>query len=224
MYNEYEQNLIFGGAAMLFLAENLKNLRKQKNMTQEEVAGILNISPQSVSKWERGDTFPDITLLPALADLYRTSVDALIGMDRIRDTETKNKLYTTVRKHMCNGDYRAAADLLTEAIKTYPTEEGFLSELAIALALDGEPEKLSQAVALSERILAGHKKENVYHTTRAVLCFLYLKQGEKEKAITAANALPHIRESREAILSEIHKALAPSEIDAYLRFLETGEK
>jgi transcriptional regulator with XRE-family HTH domain len=73
---------------MLYLAENLKSLRKGKDLTQEEVAEILGVSPQSVSKWERGDTYPDITLLPALANYYETSVDALIGMNRINDAQT----------------------------------------------------------------------------------------------------------------------------------------
>lgn len=72
---------------MLFISENLKYLRKQKDLTQEEVAEMIGVSAQSVSKWERGDTFPDITLLPALANLYKTSVDAIIGMDKINDIQ-----------------------------------------------------------------------------------------------------------------------------------------
>ena len=45
---------------MLCIAENLKTLRKAEDMPQEDVVEILGISPQSVSKWERGDTYPDI--------------------------------------------------------------------------------------------------------------------------------------------------------------------
>ncbi|MCL2665185.1 MAG: helix-turn-helix domain-containing protein [Defluviitaleaceae bacterium] len=52
---------------MLHIAENLKTLRKGKDLTQEEAAEILGVSPQSVSKWERGTAYPDIALLPALA-------------------------------------------------------------------------------------------------------------------------------------------------------------
>ena len=40
-------------------------------LTQEDIAEMLRVSPQSVSKWERGDTYPDITLLPALANLFK---------------------------------------------------------------------------------------------------------------------------------------------------------
>ena len=54
---------------MLHLAENLRKYRLEKDLTQEDVADYLNITPQSVSKWERGETYPDITLLPALANI-----------------------------------------------------------------------------------------------------------------------------------------------------------
>ena len=69
---------------MLYLSENLKKYRILKNLTQEDVAEYLNITPQSVSKWERGDCYPDITFLPALANIFETSIDLLIGMDTIR--------------------------------------------------------------------------------------------------------------------------------------------
>lgn len=49
------------------LKDKLRSLRLQKNITQEALAGHLGITPQSVGKWERGEGFPDITLLPRIA-------------------------------------------------------------------------------------------------------------------------------------------------------------
>ena len=57
------------------LAENLRDLRIHKGNTQEELAQHLNISVQSVSKWERGIGMPDILLLPHIAAIYDTTVD-----------------------------------------------------------------------------------------------------------------------------------------------------
>ena len=74
---------------MRYLAENLRKYRIQKNYTQENIANFLHISPQSVSKWERGEAYPDITFLPALANIFETSIDLLIGMDAIRAAETR---------------------------------------------------------------------------------------------------------------------------------------
>lgn len=56
-------------------------LRKEKGLTQEEVAQKLNISSQAVSKWENDLTYPDVTLLVAIAEMFNTTVDFLLGKD-----------------------------------------------------------------------------------------------------------------------------------------------
>ena len=67
----------------LMIGEKLKKLRRNRDLTQEEVATHLGISYQAISKWERGDGYPDITMLPALANYFAVSVDELIGMEEI---------------------------------------------------------------------------------------------------------------------------------------------
>jgi transcriptional regulator with XRE-family HTH domain len=64
-----------------------------KNFTQEDLAEHLGITPQSVSKWERGESYPDITLLPALANIFETSIDLLVGMDVIRAKKTRFEIH-----------------------------------------------------------------------------------------------------------------------------------
>ena len=208
---------------MLYIAENLKSLRKVKDFTQEEVAEILGVSPQSVSKWERGDTYPDITLLPALANFYATSVDALIGMDKINDKQTRNAIFATAHKHWRSGNIDDAIDVYSEGLKTFPNDRGIMSDLAIALALEGDKDKLNQAITLCERVLSGNAGEKIRHTTQAALCFIYLKVGLKEKAVGLAKNLPHVRESREVIVKQIDSKLSMDDIDAYLKFIAIGE-
>lgn len=58
-------------------ADNLKRLRLTKNLTQEQAAEVLGVSAQSVSRWECGNTFPDVMLLPEIARLYGVTVDDL---------------------------------------------------------------------------------------------------------------------------------------------------
>ncbi len=64
-------------------SENLRRLRQSKGYTQEQVADHLGVSPQSVSRWECGATFPDILLLPTIAEYYCVTVDDLFreGVD-----------------------------------------------------------------------------------------------------------------------------------------------
>lgn len=209
---------------MLYIAENLKALRKSKGLTQEAVAEMLNVSPQSVSKWERGDTYPDITLLPTLANLYETSVDALIGMDKITSEKAKQTIFTTGQKYIWDGEYNAAVKHYADALKTFPGNESILAEMAIASALMGSPEKLRQAVELCERIWEGNPGERVRHTIRAASCFIYLKAGQKSQAFAVARSLPHVRESRETIFAQLAKEPTSDEINKHLKFIALGEE
>ena len=68
------------------LKDKLRTLRQQKNVTQEALANHLGITPQSVGKWERGEAYPQASLLPKLADILGVSIDALYGREAARDT------------------------------------------------------------------------------------------------------------------------------------------
>ena len=63
------------------LNENIKNLRKSKGLSQEELAIKLNVVRQTVSKWENGLSVPDSSMLISLADELDTSVSSLLGED-----------------------------------------------------------------------------------------------------------------------------------------------
>lgn len=69
----------------------LSNCRQDRNMTQEELAGRLGITPQAVSKWERGASLPDISMLADLSALLHVSADWLLGIRGEQSTETGEK-------------------------------------------------------------------------------------------------------------------------------------
>lgn len=61
------------------LSENIKNLRKSKGLSQEELAVRLNVVRQTVSKWERGLSVPDSEMLISLSEIFETPVSVLLG-------------------------------------------------------------------------------------------------------------------------------------------------
>ena len=63
----------------------LADLRKKKGMTQQELADMLSVSYQTVSRWETGAVLPDVTVLPALSRIFKVSVDALLGLAPLED-------------------------------------------------------------------------------------------------------------------------------------------
>ncbi|MBR3689074.1 MAG: helix-turn-helix transcriptional regulator, partial [Lentisphaeria bacterium] len=163
---------------MIYLAENIRAFRKKRGLTQEEVAEAVFVSPQSVSKWERGETVPDIELLPALAMLFETSIDSLMGMERIHADEAHNDVFRRAHVHYENGDYAQAAAVHREGLKRFPNDDGMLSELALSLAM--LPGGLAEAIEICERMLARDGSEKIRHTVRAALCLMYGMNGEME--------------------------------------------
>ena len=64
------------------IGPTIKRLRRQKDMTQEQLAQLLCVSSAAVSKWEAGNTYPDITMLFPLAQIFSVSIDELMGYDK----------------------------------------------------------------------------------------------------------------------------------------------
>ena len=216
---EYCQN-IERNNDMLYLAENLKKYRIMKDLTQEEVADYLNITPQSVSKWERGETYPDITLLPALANIFETSIDLLIGMDTVRAVETRYNIHKKANEFMRSNQLDSAEKVYRDALLIYPNKPGMILGLASVLALKDES---VEAIELIEKGLPLSINEKQKATMRATLCFLYLKCGRIEKAKMLASELPHMRESREVIEPVIAKKLSSDEIGEQIKTILLGE-
>ena len=86
------------------IAKNIQKLRQEKGMTQAELAEKLNYSDKSVSKWERGESLPDIVVLKSVADLFEVTLDYLV------EEEHDGR---TVTKEMKNKNYRRNCYIIT---------------------------------------------------------------------------------------------------------------
>ena len=74
------------------LSENIKKFRLRKKLTQEELANLLDVSAQAVSKWETSETYPDGSLLLPIANALDTSLDALFGNEKIYNDDMYARL------------------------------------------------------------------------------------------------------------------------------------
>jgi len=101
----------------LLIGERIKKYRKNKEMTQDALAQALMVSPQSISKWECGDGYPDITLLPTIANFFEVTVDELIGNDEINAKEDVQKNFFNVINSLSLDEQ---LDLALKYHKKYP--------------------------------------------------------------------------------------------------------
>lgn len=184
---------------MLNIGNCLKKLRLQNNLTQEQLAEIFDTSAQAISRWENGITYPDISMLPAIANYFGITLDELFSMSEIRNREKINAIFEQVHELETDKRTDEAIEILRKAIKIYPNNYGLISELAIALSDKDDITLLNEAISLSEKVLQNSTSEKLRSTTRANLCLLYLKSGLHDKAAAFAKTFPHIWECREIL-------------------------
>ena len=189
----------------LMIGEKIRKLRREKNLTQEEVAQHLGISFQSVSKWERGDGYPDITLLPALARYFGVTADELLGMGEIAGRERYEAINREWEENRRAGRHARNVDLMKEALRTFPNDALLLVQLSASLErMEGVAEErkayLKESAAVQEQILRYGEDSEVRGATMFNICHTYWKLGEKEKAIGQARKLPNLYKARENAL------------------------
>lgn len=110
----------------ILIGDNIKRLRKEKNITQEQLAVAMNITCAAVSKWERGETYPDITLLQPLAYYFGVSLDDLMGYDRAQTEQRINDILSEYAI-LCSTNPSAAQSLIVNAYNEYPNDYRIMS-------------------------------------------------------------------------------------------------
>ena len=101
------------------VSENIRRLRKEKGITQEALADMLHISPQSISKWERGDAYPDISMLSPLANYFDVTIDSLLGNDKIIAEERIKRYIEEYKVLTAKDDGKRALEIAKIAYEDY---------------------------------------------------------------------------------------------------------
>lgn len=84
---------------MVNISENISSLRKAHNLTQEALGAAVGVSAQAVSKWEKGDSLPDISIIPDICKTFGISADALLGSDG----NMTGEMYVDKALELCKG-------------------------------------------------------------------------------------------------------------------------
>ena len=138
----------------------------------------------------------------------------------MRGEEACYKIHDRANRMMKEGNLSEGERVYREALKLFPDKAEMLLGLAAVLAMEG---KAKEAVLFAEKGLPRSENEKQKATLRAVLCFLYLQNGEGAKALALASSLPHTRESREVIKPKIEGELSAEELHREIRYLILGE-
>jgi len=109
------------------IGDNIRRLRREMNITQEALAEWLNLSVTAVSKWERGETYPDITLLFPLAEFFGISLDELMGYDAQRAEEEIQTILAQYRTLRREHTWEEAQAFIIDAYHEHPGDYRIMS-------------------------------------------------------------------------------------------------
>lgn len=144
------------------LAENLITLRKNKKMTQEQLADFCGVTKASVSKWETGQTMPDVLLLPRLAAFFGVSIDELLGYEMYLSTEQIQRIQEELAVEFATKEFEAAMIKCREYVKKYYSCYELLEKMIL--------------LWISHEMLAGEKRDDLLQEAKA-LCEHILKNS-----------------------------------------------
>lgn len=176
----------------LSIGENIKLFRKAKDITQEQLAEMLNVSSQSVSRWELGICYPDMELLPMLAEIFEITVDKLLGVDNIAEKKKVDEYLNRFQVAINQGKIDECISIAREGIAEYPNNYALLNKLMYALFVSGDDtgnisnwkENMenydSEITSLGERIMKYCPDQNIRLEAISRLAFNHCEQGRKE--------------------------------------------
>jgi transcriptional regulator with XRE-family HTH domain len=138
--------------------------RKEKGLTQEELADYLGVSKPAVSKWESGQSYPDIMLLPLLASYFNASIDELIGYEAQMTKADIRKLYERLSAAFAAEPFESVHEEIREFVRKYHSCWNLLYALALLLInnamLAGGPEKMPEILQEASELLECIEKES----------------------------------------------------------------
>ena len=172
------------------IGSNIKKLRRGRDITQEQLAEFLHLTPSAISQWETDRVLPDIQYLPKLSHLFKVSSDEILGINVEANDEEINRIYQEVRELWCTARRSEAEKLCREGIERYPNAYILMEELAFNLSYSSDRKDIEESIALFERIRSNVTDESTRNFALGNLVPMYIKIGEVEKAKQMAESVP----------------------------------
>ncbi|MDR0917317.1 MAG: helix-turn-helix domain-containing protein [Oscillospiraceae bacterium] len=174
----------------IYFSGKFKSLRKNSDLTQDQVAEIFRVSPQSVSRWETGANYPDIELLPHIAAFFKVTVDELLGTETILSEQKIYNYTRDIRNLLNTGNVPSAISTARTAVKEFPVNYDLQNLLLQSLCADGSDALKNEIIATGERIINYSSDQNVSLPAKYQLINRYVKWEMREEAKKIVDTLP----------------------------------
>lgn len=191
------------------LGEKIRTLRKARNISQEVLANYLGVTFQSVSKWEKGETMPDVTMIPAIACFFEVSTDELFDFNRLETEQKVQQQCWDIADYRYTEPEKAEADLRS-LLKQYPGNEIILNNLIYSLQIN---KKYPEVIDICKALVEGAKDHGTRYDAARIMAETYKEMGEYALCKQAIDLIPEFffsHRSEKALLLEGEDMFRPA--------------
>ena len=205
--------------------------RKQLQLTQEDVARFVGVSRAAVSKWEKGQSYPDISLLPKLAMYFDLSIDTLLGYEPQLTTQRIAELYSEIAKRFANEPFEQVEQAIVQLTDEYYSCYSFLSKMAQLnlnyLPQSPHPTETAQHIfTICERIKHNSDDLHLLKEATALEATTYLMLQQPQQVIDRLGDEPNVDFNNDLLitsaltmLGETQQAKQVIQVSAYQNIL-----
>ena len=176
---------------MFKFADNIIRFRKDKGVTQEQLADFLGVTKASVSKWETKQSMPDISLLPIIASYFDVSIDELLGYEPKLLVEEIEKIYGDLSKEYATQPFEEVMSKSEALVKQYFNCYPFLLQIAVlwlnhymlASSKERQDEILQKASELCEIVMDKEKDQGKRNEALTIYAYILFMLGSYDKVI-----------------------------------------
>ncbi len=143
---------------------------------------------------------PDISLFPAICNLFDVTADHLLGIDIAQKEAKIDEMCERADGYASRGYYDEAYTILKEGLRELPNSCKLMRDLMYVTFHQG---KNDEAIALGEKILAGCTEDWIRQSAIQILCYCYRNKGERERALELACTMPNMAISREMLVASV---------------------
>lgn len=172
----------------LQIGNRIKQLRKERGLTQEHLAELMGLSFQAISKWENNISLPDITLIPKLADIFGVTTDDLFAYD-LTQRQKEIEDYVNRAYLLRETDAAKGRRILEEGLAKYPDNDILLNNLLYVLNYKDNPDA---TIKIAGKLIDKTSMNDIKYDALRFLAYAYSAKGDTESAVAALEQIPEI--------------------------------
>ncbi len=170
------------------IGNTIRELRKEKKLTQEQLAEKLHLSFQAVSKWENNISLPDISVIPSLASVLGVSVDRLFSEDIKEIDDDIAGICENAYKYR-ETDPDKSRVILEKGLEKYPENDILLNNLLYTVNYSENPD---ETIRIASKLIDRTDMSDVRYDALRFLAYAFNAKGDKESAVNALEQIPEI--------------------------------